>query len=173
MFSYELCIVRPDNQSTWILLLSKHLAVMTFPPLYCSSQPAQKWVKLSAMSGAFSVDSSSHHGGKIPRRLASQMVERVWQECNINRAQNKYEYKNYSLTDQPEQITWQWEIYWVKTKQLQAFGMVYFRRRKFSTMSNGVCEEETDKASVWDFVESSQRSQCSCSRYAQAATNDL
>ncbi|RXN29728.1 mediator of RNA polymerase II transcription subunit 13-like protein [Labeo rohita] len=89
------------------------------------SQPAQKWVKLSAMSGAFNVDSSSHHGGKIPRRLASQMVERVWQECNINRAQNK---------------------------------------RKFSTMSNGVSEEETDKASVWDFVESSQRSQCSCSR---------
>lgn len=92
------------------LLLSKHLAVMTFPPSIAVSQPAQKWVKLSAMSGAFSVDSSSHHGGKIPRRLASQMVERVWQECNINRAQNKYEYKNYSLTDQPEQITWQWEI---------------------------------------------------------------
>uniref|UniRef100_A0A673H6H5 Mediator of RNA polymerase II transcription subunit 13 n=1 Tax=Sinocyclocheilus rhinocerous TaxID=307959 RepID=A0A673H6H5_9TELE len=107
-------------------LLSKHLVVMTFSPSIAVSQPAQKWVKLSAMSGAFSVDSSSHHGGKIPRRLASQMVERVWQECNINRAQNK----------------------------------------KFSTMSNGVCEEETDKASVWDFVESSQRSQCSCSRYA-------
>uniref|UniRef100_A0A673H5R3 Mediator of RNA polymerase II transcription subunit 13 n=1 Tax=Sinocyclocheilus rhinocerous TaxID=307959 RepID=A0A673H5R3_9TELE len=105
-------------------LLSKHLVVMTFSPSIAVSQPAQKWVKLSAMSGAFSVDSSSHHGGKIPRRLASQMVERVWQECNINRAQNK----------------------------------------KFSTMSNGVCEEETDKASVWDFVESSQRSQCSCSR---------
>ncbi len=115
------------------LLLSKHLAVMTPPPPPPSiavSQPAQKWVKLSAMSGAFSVDSSSHHGGKIPRRLASQMVERVWQECNINRAQNKYEYKNYSLTDQPEQITWQWEIYWVKTKQLQAFGMVYFSQEE-------------------------------------------
>lgn len=84
---------------------------MIFPPSIAVSQPAQKWVKLSAMSGAFNVDSSSHHGGKIPRRLASQMVERVWQECNINRAQNKYEYKNYSLTDQPEQITWRWEIY--------------------------------------------------------------
>lgn len=111
------------------LLLSKHLAVMTFPPSIAVSQPAQKWVKLSAMSGAFSVDSSSHHGGKIPRRLASQMVERVWQECNINRAQNKYEYKNYSLTDQPEQITWQWEI-WVKTKQLQAFDTVYFSQEE-------------------------------------------
>uniref|UniRef100_H3C266 Uncharacterized protein n=1 Tax=Tetraodon nigroviridis TaxID=99883 RepID=H3C266_TETNG len=35
------------------------------------------------------LDRTSHHGGKIPQRLATQMVERVWQECNINRAQNK------------------------------------------------------------------------------------
>lgn len=30
------------------------------------------------------------HGGKIPRRLSSQMVKTVWQEYNINRAGNKY-----------------------------------------------------------------------------------
>ncbi|MEQ2295891.1 hypothetical protein AMECASPLE_019250 [Ameca splendens] len=54
------------------------------------SHSAQKWVKMpSSSSDAFSVDRTSHHGGKIPRRLASQVVERVWQECNINRAQNK------------------------------------------------------------------------------------
>ncbi|CDQ92951.1 unnamed protein product [Oncorhynchus mykiss] len=53
------------------------------------SQSAQKWVKMSSAVDGFSVDSTSHHEGKIPRRLASQVVERVWQECNINRAQNK------------------------------------------------------------------------------------
>lgn len=59
-------------------------------PSPVDSHSAQKWVKLSSSSDAFSVDRTSHHGGKIPRRLASQVVERVWQECNINRAQNKY-----------------------------------------------------------------------------------
>jgi mediator of RNA polymerase II transcription subunit 13 len=54
------------------------------------AQSAQKWVKMSSAVDGFSVDSTSHHEGKIPRRLASQVVERVWQECNINRAQNKY-----------------------------------------------------------------------------------
>lgn len=53
------------------------------------SQSAQKWVKMPSSSDAFSVDRTSHHGGKIPRRLASQVVERVSQECNISRAQNK------------------------------------------------------------------------------------
>uniref|UniRef100_A0A8D2N7H3 Mediator of RNA polymerase II transcription subunit 13 n=1 Tax=Zonotrichia albicollis TaxID=44394 RepID=A0A8D2N7H3_ZONAL len=38
--------------------------------------------------------STSHHGGKIPRKLANQVVDRVWQECNMNRAQNK----KYSAT---------------------------------------------------------------------------
>uniref|UniRef100_A0A671RT58 Mediator of RNA polymerase II transcription subunit 13 n=1 Tax=Sinocyclocheilus anshuiensis TaxID=1608454 RepID=A0A671RT58_9TELE len=74
------------------------------------------------------VDSTSHHGGKIPRRMASQVVESVWQECNINRAQNK---------------------------------------RKFSaTASNGTSEEETlMKVGTWDFVDSTQRSSCKCSRH--------
>lgn len=38
-------------------------------------------------------------------------------------------------------------------------------------MSNAVCEEETDKASVWEFVEASQRTQCSCSRYTTELLN--
>jgi len=97
-----------DNQKhVHSQLLLKPLVMQCFSKFFpiAVSQPAQKLVKLSAMSSAFSVDSSSHHGGKIPRRLASQMVERVWQECNVNRAQNKYEYKNNSFTNQPEQIT--------------------------------------------------------------------
>ncbi|MGH0159948.1 UNVERIFIED_CONTAM: hypothetical protein FKN15_046227 [Acipenser sinensis] len=53
------------------------------------TQSAQKWVKFSSVSDGFSADNTSHHGGKIPRKLASQVVDRVWQECNINRAQNK------------------------------------------------------------------------------------
>lgn len=57
------------------------------PPV--DSHLAQKWVKMPSSSDAFTVDTTSHHGGKIPRRQASQVVERVWQECNIDRAQNK------------------------------------------------------------------------------------
>lgn len=53
------------------------------------SHSAQKWMRLPVAMDGFSVDSTSHHGGKIPRRMASQVVESVWQECNINRAQNK------------------------------------------------------------------------------------
>lgn len=70
-------------------LLSNGLLTFHFPSPV-DSHSAQKWVKMPSSSDAFSVDRTSHHGGKIPRRLASQMVERVWQECNINRAQNKY-----------------------------------------------------------------------------------
>lgn len=60
---------------------------------YCFSvdaQSAQKWVKFSSVSDGFISDSTSHHGGKIPRKLANQVVDRVWQECNMNRTQNKY-----------------------------------------------------------------------------------
>lgn len=70
-------------------LLSNGLLTFLFPSPV-DSHSAQKWVKMPSSSDVFSVDRTSHHGGKIPRRLASQMVERVWQECNINRAQNKY-----------------------------------------------------------------------------------
>lgn len=71
------------------------------PPTFCvstmffscpvDSRSAQKWVKMPPASELFSVDRTSHHGGKVPQRLATQMVERVWQECNINRAQNKWD----------------------------------------------------------------------------------
>lgn len=55
-------------------------------------QSAQKWVKFSSVSDGFSTDSTSHHGGKIPRKLANHVVDRVWQECNMNRLQNKRKY---------------------------------------------------------------------------------
>lgn len=42
---------------------------------------------------------------------------------------------------------------------------VTFYRRKFSAIASGLCEEEVDKAGVWDFVERYQRMQCNCSRY--------
>lgn len=53
-------------------------------------QHAQRWLKLSSASDGYSSNTGSLHGGKIPRRLASQMVESVWQEYNINRAGSKY-----------------------------------------------------------------------------------
>lgn len=74
--------------------LSLHPFFSLPPPLLSSpvdSQSAQKWVKLSSVMDGFSTDTTSHHGGKIPRRMASQVVERVWQECNLNRTQNKYD----------------------------------------------------------------------------------
>nr|KAF6457432.1 mediator complex subunit 13 [Rousettus aegyptiacus] len=60
-------------------------------------QSAQKWVKFSSVSDGFNSDSTSHHGGKIPRKLANHVVDRVWQECNMNRAQNKYVFLFSSL----------------------------------------------------------------------------
>lgn len=50
---------------------------------------AQRWLKLSSASDGYS-SSNTLHGGKIPHRLASQMVETVWQEYNINRTGHKY-----------------------------------------------------------------------------------
>lgn len=52
-------------------------------------QLAQRWLKLSSASDGYS-SNNTLHGGKIPRRLASQMVESVWQEYNINRTGHKY-----------------------------------------------------------------------------------
>jgi len=52
-------------------------------------QPSHRWLKLSSASDCYS-SNNTLHGGKIPRRLASQMVESVWQEYNINRTGNKY-----------------------------------------------------------------------------------
>ncbi|KAJ4935384.1 hypothetical protein JOQ06_016920 [Pogonophryne albipinna] len=88
-------------------------------------QPAQRWLKLSSASDGYS-SNNTLHGGKIPRRLASQMVESVWQEYNINRTGNK---------------------------------------RKFTTLTNGTCEEESDKTGLWDFVECTHRPHCNCLRH--------
>lgn len=52
-------------------------------------QPAQKWLKLSSASDGYS-SNNTLHGGKIPRRMASHMVESVWQEYNLNQTGNKY-----------------------------------------------------------------------------------
>lgn len=77
-------------------------------PSPVDSHSAQKWVKMPSSSDAFSVDRTSHHGGKIPRRLASQVVERVWQECNINRAQNKW--VCYCLIGCAAVFKYSWEV---------------------------------------------------------------
>lgn len=58
-------------------------------------QSAQKWVKFSSVTDGFNSDSTSHHGGKIPRKLANHVVDRVWQECTMNRAQNKYVFPSF------------------------------------------------------------------------------
>lgn len=50
-------------------------------------QPAQRWLKFSSASDGYSAPTL--HGGKIPRRLASQMVESVWKEYTVNRTGNK------------------------------------------------------------------------------------
>lgn len=55
-------------------------------------QPAPRWTKISSAADGFSMDSTSHHGGKVPRKLASHLLEAVWQECNVNRAQ-KYGFR--------------------------------------------------------------------------------
>ncbi|KAG5284635.1 hypothetical protein AALO_G00028840 [Alosa alosa] len=72
------------------------------------SQSAQKWMKLSSVMDGFSTDTTSHHGGKIPRRMAGQVVERVWQECNLNRTQNKRKFSvttnGTSEADVPEKV---------------------------------------------------------------------
>lgn len=103
------------------------------------------------------MDSTSHHGGKVPRKLASDLLEAVWQECNVNRAQ-KYDLK-FSVP--------LLQLVYMKGKnQVHALSCMFtFYRRKFSAIVSGLCEEEMDKAGVWDFVERYQRMQCNCSRY--------
>ncbi|KAG5844433.1 hypothetical protein ANANG_G00162470 [Anguilla anguilla] len=51
--------------------------------------PAMSSVTLTPHLARGGPDSGLPVGAEIPRKLASQVVERVWQECNINRAQNK------------------------------------------------------------------------------------
>ncbi|XP_051980947.1 mediator of RNA polymerase II transcription subunit 13-like, partial [Xyrauchen texanus] len=69
------------------------------------SHSAQKWMRLPMAMDGFSVDSTSHHGGKIPRKMASQVVETVWQECNINRAQNKRKFSTTASNGTSEEET--------------------------------------------------------------------
>lgn len=119
-------------------------------------QPAPRWTKISSAADGFSMDSTSHHGGKVPRKLASHLLEAVWQECNVNRAQK---YDNFFLSF----------YFWFMKRNLRhmchhvCFSTYY--RRKFSAIASGLCEEEMDKAGVWDFVERYQRMQCNCSRF--------
>ena len=46
-------------------------------------------------------------------------------------------------------------------------------RRKFSMLTNGGCEDEADGTDMWDFVEASQRTLCSCTRYAAHTSTHL
>lgn len=117
-------------------------------------QPAQKWLKLSSAPDGYS-SNNSLHGGKIPRRLASQMVESVWQEYNINRTTNKY-VENFSISNN----------FIMKNMYLLLIICSSFSRRKFTTLTNGTCEEESDKTGLWDFVETTHRPHCNCARYA-------
>lgn len=72
----------------------KHLIFAVIPitplvPFPSDYRPAQRWLKLSSASDCYN-SNNSLHGGKIPRGLASQMVESVWQEYNTNRTGSKY-----------------------------------------------------------------------------------
>lgn len=88
---------RNRKQSNTLL----NLPLFSYNQFFClfsvDPQSAQKWIKFSSVSDGFSSDSTSHHGGKIPRKLANHVVDRVWQECNMNRAQNKYVFSSSSL----------------------------------------------------------------------------
>lgn len=56
---------------------------------YCTDyQLAQRWLKLSSASDGYS-SHNTLHGGRIPCRMAGQMVETVWQEYNLNRTGHK------------------------------------------------------------------------------------
>lgn len=69
--------------------LRLYLFLSSLSYLLTDYQPAQKWLKLSSASDGYS-SNNTLHGGKIPRRMASQMVESVWQEYNLNHTGNKY-----------------------------------------------------------------------------------
>uniref|UniRef100_A0A3B4A974 Mediator complex subunit Med13 N-terminal domain-containing protein n=1 Tax=Periophthalmus magnuspinnatus TaxID=409849 RepID=A0A3B4A974_9GOBI len=106
-------------------------SVTLTPPTSPEEAHTSKWLKLSSSSDCYN-SNHSLHGGKIPRRLASQMVESVWQEYNITRPGSK---------------------------------------RKFPTLINGTCEEESDKTAVWDFVEPTRKPHCNCSRLRSSSTS--
>ncbi|XP_061754186.1 mediator of RNA polymerase II transcription subunit 13a [Nerophis ophidion] len=77
------------------------------------SHSAQKWTKMPLSSELLCANRTSHHGGEVPRRLASQVVERVWQECNINHIQNKRKYSavtNGTCEDERTQRMETWDF---------------------------------------------------------------
>lgn len=80
------CIYEGSRGFVWVGAL--YIYRVPSPTVDC--QLAPKWVKCPSASDGFSMDGTGHHGGRIPRKLAGQVVERVWQECNLNRGQNKY-----------------------------------------------------------------------------------
>lgn len=80
--------LRVEETHTFFSLKCCILSVLHFLCL-ADYQPAQRWLKLSSACDGYS-SNNTLHGGKIPRRLASQMVESVWQEYNINRTGHKY-----------------------------------------------------------------------------------
>lgn len=86
------------------------------------------------------------------------MVESVWQEYNINRTGNKYVYFSLLLKI---------SIASLKMPPCLTYKMSVSTRRKFTTLTNGTCEEESDKTGLWDFVESTHRPVCNCSRYVE------
>lgn len=69
-------------------------------------QSTQKWTKLTSVPEGFNIENSGH-GGKIPRKLANQVVENVWQECNLNRTQKKRKFStvNGCEEDTPDKET--------------------------------------------------------------------
>lgn len=131
--------------------------ILFFYSIAVVPQPAPRWTKISSAADGFSMDSTSHHGGKVPRKLASHLLEAVWQECNVNRAQ-KYDL-NFSV------LLFLLVYMKGKIRYMLRHICLTFYRRKFSAIASGLCEEEMDKAGVWDFVERYQRMQCNCSRY--------
>ncbi|KAK1786371.1 hypothetical protein P4O66_017608, partial [Electrophorus voltai] len=53
------------------------------------SRLASRWTKPSVVVDSSNASRFGRHGDKVPRQLARQLVETVWQECSVNRAQNK------------------------------------------------------------------------------------
>lgn len=70
------------------LLTSNFLLINLFIYFCTDYQLAQRWLKLSSASDGYS-SHNTLHGGKIPCRMAGQMVETVWQEYNLNRTGHK------------------------------------------------------------------------------------
>lgn len=120
--------------------------------LHADYQLAQRWTKLSSASDGYS-SNNTLHGGKIPRRMAGQMVETVWQEYHLNRTGHKYVWAPFPRKRSQS------------ASLLNTSPASVYNRRKFPTLTNGTAEEEPDRTGIWDFVESTHGLHCNCSRY--------